>query len=233
MLILSLDTTAVTATACLCDGEKRLGEYTVTTTLHHSETMLPMIEHLLSSCGVSVKDVELFAAAAGPGSFTGVRIGAAILLGLAFGRDVPCVGVSSLESLSYNLKGFAGDFIACPVMDARRNQLYNALFKHSNGEMIRLCDDRVIMSDELAKELEAFSLPVYLVGDGKHIIKGNFPHGIIPPEQIALQSAYSSAQVARMIYENAEDKTIFSDKVFKPTYLRSSQAERNLKKSAE
>ena len=230
MLILSLDTTAVTATACLCDGEKRLGEYTVTTTLHHSETMLPMIEHLLSSCGKSALDVELFTAAAGPGSFTGVRIGAAVLLGLAFGRNVPCVGVSSLESLSYNMKGFMGDFIVCPVMDARRNQLYNAIFRHTDGKITRLCDDRVIMSDELARELENYDIPVYFVGDGKHIIKNDFEKGLFPPEQIALQSAYSSAQVARLIYENTEDKTVFSDRTFKPTYLRSSQAERNLKK---
>ena len=232
MLILALDTTAVTATASLCDGEKRLGEYTVTTTLHHSETMLPMIEHLLSSCGVKAKDVQMLAASAGPGSFTGVRIGAAVLLGLAFGRDVPCVGVSSLEAMSYNLNGISGEFIVCPAMDARRDQLYNALFHHKDGKITRLCDDRVIMSGELARELEQYeNFPVYLVGDGRYIIKKDFEKGIFPPEQISCQSAYSTAQMARIIYENTEDKSVFSDTSFKPVYLRSSQAERNLKKS--
>lgn len=232
MLILSLDTTAVTATAALCEDEKRLGEYTVTTTLHHSETMLPMIEHLLSSCGTKVSEIELFAASAGPGSFTGVRIGAAVLLGLAFGRNVPCVGVSSLESMSYNLNGITGEFIACPAMDARRNQLYNALFHHKDGNITRLCDDRVIMSDELAQQLETYNdIPVYLIGDGRHIIKNDFQKGIFPPEQISCQSAYSTAQIARIIYENAPDRSVFTDTSFKPVYLRSSQAERNLKKS--
>ncbi len=226
MIILALDTTAVTATAALCDGKTRLGEFTVTTTLHHSETMLPMIQNLLDCCGYTIKDVQMIAASVGPGSFTGVRIGASVLLGLAFGKNIPCVGVSSLQALSYNMQGLGGEFIACPVMDARRGQLYNALFRHDNGNITRICDDRVIMDYELKEELAKFNVPVYLIGDGAQIAKNAFGNALLPPAQIALQSAYSVAQAALLKYESTEDKSVFTDIGFKPFYLRSPQAER-------
>lgn len=226
MKILAIDTTAVTATAAVCDGEKRLGEFTVSVAMHHSETMLPMIKQLLESCNVSFDEIQMLAGSAGPGSFTGVRIGASILLGLAFGKDIPCVGVSSLEALSYNMHGINGDFIACPVMDARRGQLYNALFHHENGKITRMCEDRIIMADELSKELADIPQCVYFIGDGAHIAKAEYEKGILPPEQIRLQSAYSVAQTGLALYEKTEDKSIFSPKRFKPVYLRASQAER-------
>ncbi|MBR6533996.1 MAG: tRNA (adenosine(37)-N6)-threonylcarbamoyltransferase complex dimerization subunit type 1 TsaB [Clostridia bacterium] len=226
MKILAIDTTAVTATAALCDGEKRLGEFTVCTAMHHSETMLPMIKELLRSCSCTFDEVQLLAGSAGPGSFTGVRIGASILLGLAFEKSIPCIGVSSLQALSYNMSGISGDFIACPVMDARRGQLYNALFRHTSECITRLCEDRIIMADQLAAELAQYTLPVYFIGDGAYIAKAEYEKGLIPPEQLRLQSAYSVAQTALRIYESTSDKTVFEPQFFKPTYLRASQAER-------
>lgn len=108
---------------------------------------------------------------AGPGSFTGVRIGVSLIKGLAFGRNIPCIGVSSLEALSRNADGIGGRFIACPVMDARRNQLYNAIFLCDDDRRERLCEDRLVSAEKLAAELSEFSLPIYFFGDGYDIAK--------------------------------------------------------------
>ena len=226
MITLALDTTALIASAAITKNGKLLCEYTVNSGNTHSVTLLPMITHMLETVKLTPSDIDLYAVSAGPGSFTGVRIGASILLGLAFERSIPCISVSSLQALSYNMRGISGDFIACPVMDARRGQLYNALFHHTSEGITRMCDDRIIMADQLAAELSQYILPVYLIGDGAYIAKSEYERGIIPPEQLRLQSAYSVAQTALKIYENASDKTVFEPQFFKPTYLRASQAER-------
>ncbi len=117
MKILAIDTTAVAASVALCEDSELLGEYTVRNGNTHSQTILPMVESLLSFFELSVDDIDLFSASAGPGSFTGVRIGAATVKGLAFGTNKPCIGVSTLEALAYNLIGQNG--LICPVMHAR------------------------------------------------------------------------------------------------------------------
>ena len=126
MLILALDSTAQVGSVALCEDEKLIAEYTLNTGHTHSETLLPMVESVLKISGYTVDDVELFVCTAGPGSFTGVRIGAATVKGIAFGKDKPCIGVSTLEALALN--GVALDGILCPCMNARRQQVYNALF---------------------------------------------------------------------------------------------------------
>ena len=123
MKILAIDTTAKTAAGAICDNGNVICSFAVTGGFTHSETMLSEIDRLLEKAKLSISDIDIFAVSAGPGSFTGVRIGVSLIKGLAFGRNVPCVGVSSLEALSRNADGIGGRFIACPVMDARRNQL--------------------------------------------------------------------------------------------------------------
>lgn len=210
MKILALDTTALTATAAISDDDKLIGLYTLNTALTHSETMLPMIENLLHNSKIPLDEINLFACSAGPGSFTGVRIGISIIKGLAFGTGKPCIGISTLEALAHNMNGFNG--IICPVMDARRSQVYNALFR--NGE--RLCEDRVITVEELRNDLQKYGEPIYYTGDGYKLIDFNQTY---TPELLRYQNAYSVAQCAL-------NGNYTTDIEISPVYLRASQAER-------
>lgn len=222
MKILSLDSTALTASVAICENEKLLAEYTVNCGNTHSETLLPMISEVLKKLGMSVSEIDMFSCSAGPGSFTGVRIGAATVKGLAFGSGKPCIGVSTLKALAKNINGY-DDRIICPVMNARRNQVYNALFSPC-GE--RLCDDRALSIDELFEELSEIGRKVILCGDGTFLTLKGFDNRIdaVPaPERALYQSAYSVAQCAFEEYNNGL-RTFDTDLV--PIYLRLSQAER-------
>ena len=224
MIILALDSTAQTGAVALCRDEKLVASFTLNTGNTHSETLLPSVEAVLRLGDVTVDDVDLFAISKGPGSFTGVRIGAATVKGMAFGKDKPCIGVSTLEALAYNLRGFSG--IACPVMNARRSQVYNALFRVENGKIERLCPDRAIALADLAEELAAYGdVPVYLSGDGYEMTREALASCNLgsTPEELIYQSGYSVAMCARAAYEAGERTT---DAELVPTYLRLPQAER-------
>lgn len=230
MKILALDSTAVVASAAVCNDDKLVALYTVNNGNTHSETLLPMIEATLKHSKTNIDEIGLFAYSNGPGSFTGVRIGSSTVKGLAFDREVPCVDVPTLEALAYNLCGFEG--ILCPVMNARRNQVYNALFKWTDGALVRLCPDRAISIEELEAELLAMNDKVYLVGDGYEITEKGFKQ-LTPcytPEVLRMQSAYSVARCALAAYQRGEYKT---DGQIAPTYLRLSQAERERKEREE
>ena len=223
MKILAIDSTAIVASVALCDDEKLIALYTVNNGNTHSETLLPMVESILKEAKLTPADIELFAVSNGPGSFTGVRIGCATVKGLAFGRKTPCVGVSTLEALAYNLKG--SDGILCPVMNARRNQVYNALFRFEGDRLVRLCEDRAIAISELAEEFSEKNEKVYLSGDGASITAPSIPEdklGFTHPV-MAHQNAYSVAMCALEAYRSGNYTT---DIDLAPTYLRPSQAER-------
>ncbi len=226
MYILSLDSTALTATVALCDDERLLSLTTVQKGNTHSETLLPMVESTLTRFALTIADMGLFAVSAGPGSFTGVRIGVSTIKGLAFGRSTPCIGVSTLEALAYNLIGFDG--LLCPVMNARRNQVYNALFDCRDGVLTRLCEDRAIAIADLDRELsEKQSQPIYLVGDGYDITLQALKESAAPvrPTPVLLrgQNAHSVAMIALAKYQSGERTT---DRELAPVYLRPCQAER-------
>lgn len=235
MLVLALDTTAKTASCAVlekdADGERMRSISTVCGTLTHSETMLPMIEKMLGNIGKKTADIDLFAVSAGPGSFTGVRIGAAMVKGLAFGTGKPCVGVSTLEALAENLRVITEnvpDSVVVPVMDARRGQVYTAVF----GNEGRISEDSLVTLEELKIFLETPDFTgkkIFFVGDGYDLAKKFF--GVDDrvsdtPALLVPQNAYSVARVALMTYENADDKSAFTDKTLHPVYLRASQAER-------
>ncbi len=237
MKILAIDTTAQTAAAALAENETPVGIAVQNGTLTHSETMLNLVENLLSNANTCVDDLELLAVSVGPGSFTGVRIGVSLIKGLAFGKHIPCVPVSTLEALAENLRPMAEmnttPFYACPVMDARRAQLYTALFLYDRNEdgtvvCTRLTEDDMISASELSEQLSALMHPVYFVGEGCRVTEREIclPHCREVPEIIRYQSGYSVAMTARRIYEAAADKTVFNDLLLKPSYLRPSQAER-------
>ncbi len=222
MKILALDSTALVASVALCEDEKLLGELTINNGNTHSQTLLPMVEFLLKQFDLTPQEIDLFAATEGPGSFTGVRIGAATLKGLAFGLDKPCIGVSTPEALAYNLIDHEG--LICPVMNARRKQVYTALFRVSGGGLKRLMEDSAIAITELNERLRAYDEPVRLCGDGYDITEELLEHPIIAvSERYRHQSAYSVAQVAFKQYQKGVRGT---DTEFAPVYLRLSQAER-------
>ena len=152
MNIFAVDTSAVAASCAFFDGQKIISEFYTNVGLQHSKTLAPMIESALKCTEMSLADVDVFAVSKGPGSFTGVRIGISAVKGMAFAENKSCVGVSTLEGLAYNLETAEG--IICPVMDARCNQVYNALFEFEKGKLKRLCDDRAISVDELQSELK-------------------------------------------------------------------------------
>lgn len=223
MKILALDSTAVVGTVALCEDTRMVAHYTLNTGNTHSQTLLPMIESALKSAEWEINDLDLLAVSQGPGSFTGVRIGIATVKGLAFGKNIPCAGVSTLEALAYNLRYFNG--ILCPVMNARRAQVYNALFACRDGVMTRLCPDRAISIAELDEELAAMDQPIYLVGDGYDItLEGLIQTSVTPvPEELRYQSGYSVALCGLAAYKRGEAT---DDVSLAPVYLRPSQAER-------
>lgn len=226
MKILALDSTAKSATVSLCDGEALVTLYSVTAGLNHSVTLLPMIENALKTAEWDIDDIDMYAVSEGPGSFTGVRIGVSLIKGLAFGKGKPCVGVSTIEALAYNLKYIDG--IVCPVMDARREQVYNGIFRSEGGKMTRLSEDRAIPLKELEKELkEKYSgQKIYLCGDGYELGERVMDIEFSPtPVTLREQNAYSVAQTAYAKY-NADPDGDYSDNNLKPTYLRVPQAER-------
>lgn len=219
MKILALDSTATTASVALCEDSALIALTTLNAGLTHSEALLPLVEQLLNRAHLTPADIDIFAAAQGPGSFTGVRIGAATIKGLAFGRNKPCIGVSTLEALSYNLA--CCDGIICPVMNARRDQVYNALFRAQNGVIARLCEDRAIAVGELTTQLSEYSEPIYVCGDGASLMSGFPSHPV--PDFLLWQNGYSVAQCALRLYNEGVRTT---DIELAPTYLRLPQAER-------
>ena len=229
MYLLALDSTAVSASVALCDGEKLLGEILAENGNTHSENLLPMVEELLNKFSITPHDVDLFACTAGPGSFTGVRIGVATIKGLAFASGKPCIGVSTLDSLAYNLCGLGAGYpdgaIVSPVMNARRSQVYNALFRVKGGVPERLTEDRAIPISALEQELLTYDAPVYLCGDGYDITVQGLKT-LVPmqtPYRLRMQSGYSTAIVALRLYESGVST---SDREIVPVYLRPCQAER-------
>lgn len=222
MKILALDSTAQAATVALCEDDRLLAEYTINNGNTHSETVLPMTESVLRMLSLTTDDIDLFCASAGPGSFTGVRIGVATIKGLAFQKGKPCIGVSTLEALAQNLT--VTDGLLCPVMNARRKQVYTALFRCLDGRLQRLTEDQAIAIAELDDILAAYDEPVYLCGDGYDITKEHLKHPTKnTPERLRHQSAYSVAQVARRLFESGVRTT---DAEMVATYLRPCQAER-------
>ena len=207
------------------DGDKLLALYNIDNGLTQSELLLPMAENMLKNLKLTFDDVGLLACAVGPGSFTGVRIGVALVKGIAFGKNIPCVAVSTLDELAENLAGLDG--IIVPVMDARRQQVYTATYRGKGGTLDKLTPDRAIAISELADELKEYSEPIYLVGDGYDVARrGLIAAGVDvkeTPKLLITENAYSVALVANRKYE--EGKTV-SDLEIAPTYLRMPQAER-------
>ena len=225
MLILAFETSAKAASVAIHDGKKLLAESYQNTGLTHSQTLMVMAEDALKQCGKLPQDVTAVAVAEGPGSFTGVRIGVAAAKGFAWGRELPCYGISTLEAMAESLGVYQG--YVCPVMDARRAQVYNALFYVNRGEISRITPDRAIALSELGEELKNLTEPVFLVGDGSNLCYNTLlkevPNLVLPPEHRLHQRAVG---VALLAARQAAEGIAPGGGSLTPNYLRLSQAER-------
>ena len=225
MLTLAFETSAKAASVALTENGKLLGESYQNTGLTHSQTLMVMAEDLLKQCGKTVSDLTAVAVAEGPGSFTGVRIGVAAAKGLSWGGQLPCYGVSTLEAMAESLGVWEGHICAC--MDARRNQVYNALFYVNQGKLERVCPDRAIALSELSEELKSLEGPIFLVGYGSNLthktLSGEIPALVLPPEHRMHQRAVGVALLAEAKAAAGESG---DGAALQPNYLRLSQAER-------
>lgn len=222
-MILSVDSSAVTASCALTQGDEVIRQEFINAGLTHSETLLPMIKKVMGD--YSFGDLDAVAITAGPGSFTGVRIGVATVKGIAFNDNLPCIPVSTLEAIAYNFT--AENAVVCAVMDARRMQFYNALFKVENKTVTRLCADRAISIEELKKELLQYD-DVIIAGDGAGLCFDNLglDNVRLADEDKRYQNGVGVARAA------AGNEKIPPSKLM-PVYLRPSQAERELKLKKE
>lgn len=225
MRILAFETSAKAVSVALLEGEKLLGESYQNTGLTHSQTLMVMAEDLLRQCGKAVSDLDAVAVAAGPGSFTGVRIGVAAAKGLAWAAELPCAGCSTLASMAWNLAGLEGE--VCAAMDARRKQVYNARFRVDGQQPHRLTPDRAIALEDLVEELRGTQTTQIVVGDGAQLCyealtAAGIPARLAPPN-LRMQSAWG---VARLALEKARAGETCPPNDLNPVYHRLSQAER-------
>lgn len=231
MLVLGIESSALAASVAVVEGDRLLGQYYCNTAMTHSQTLLPMAEGLLKSLGKTCRDLDLLAVSAGPGSFTGVRIGVSCVKGMAFPFDIPCCGVSTLEAIAYGGLACEG-CVACAVMDARCGQVYNALFRVEGGALHRLTEDRAVPMEALAEECREDGSTWVLLGDGAALCYKTFSSwgARLAPENQRYQQA---ASVAFLGQRQAEKGLAVPADRLLPVYLRPPQAERELKRKKE
>ncbi len=229
--ILSIECSASPASVAVIEDGKIIASSFVNVKLTHSQTLLPMIESTLKSSMLSINDIDGISVSVGPGSFTGIRIGISIAKGLATPRNLPCVPISTLEAMAYMF--LSEDITVCAVMDARCNQLYNALFKVKDGKIVRLCQDRAILIDELKTELQSISDNIVICGDGSDVLQElirDFRNIKMPSENLKYQSAVGVGIMSCNLFSK---NSVISPAELMPVYLRLPQAERELKAKKE
>ena len=225
MKILALESSATAASVAVCEDQELIAQTVLQTGLTHSQTLLPMLEHLLDTCKLRLADIELIAVASGPGSFTGLRIGVSAAKGLSWATGLSCAACSTLESMAWTVAHCEG--AVCALMDARRGQVYHARFRSDGKQLTRLSPDQAISLEELAQVLREEGTPQLLVGDGArlgldYLERAGITVTLTPPH-LRSQSAWG---VARCALEAARRGEILTGDALVPTYLRLSQAER-------
>ena len=220
MKILAIDSSSKSASAAISEDEKILGEVFLNVGLTHSETLMPMLEYLLKSTGVKPDEIERFALTIGPGSFTGIRIGAAAVKGMAQPQGKKCIPVSTLEAIAFAYRDFDG--IVCPVMDARCNQVYTAVFESG----VRIFEDSAMLINELSEKLKEYNKKVVFVGDGAELVF-NRVNGILDCERANSEKEFPHASSVALLALKNSDKALDAGQIV-PVYLRLPQAQREL-----
>ena len=228
MKILALDSSGLVASVALLENDNLVAEFTVNNKKTHSQTLLPMLDEVVNAAGIELDAVDAIAIAAGPGSFTGLRIGAATVKGLSLALDKPVVPVPTLEGLAYNFWG--SDRLICPIMDARRNQVYTGIYQMDGDKLQVLEAQMAVEIDELAKKLCTYGKPVIFLGDGVPVHKDRLEKELMTNYDIAFAPAHMNQQRAAAVgmlgiqyYKEGKTETAMEHK---PDYLRVSQAER-------
>lgn len=225
MNIIALETSAKAVSAAITQNGRVLASGYQDTGLTHSRTLMPIVEHLFRNTGLTLQDMDAVAVSAGPGSFTGIRIGVSAAKGLAFAADKPAVGVSTLAAMARNV-AFCDGLVVC-AMDARRNQIYNALFLPQDGHLTRLTEDRAVALADLAEELRDDPRPKTVVGDGAQLcaeaLDGAGIACRLAPPHLIMQNAMSVALEAEHL---AAEGGLVSAQALSPVYLRPPQAQR-------
>ena len=225
MLILGIDTAAAPCCAAVYDTDKQqtLGSFVINNKLTHSVTLMPVVSDLLRNSGITTEDIDLFAVANGPGSFTGLRIGISAVKGMAFAASKPCAAVSTLEAMAYNVAMCDG--VVCASINARCNQVYTATFLNDNGTVTRLTDEECLKADELAARLSEYDGDIILVGDGAQLVKkAADEQGIdtrLAPDPLRFQTGYGVCLAAMNAERIAPEQLM-------PMYLKLPQAQREL-----
>ncbi|RKD23577.1 tRNA threonylcarbamoyladenosine biosynthesis protein TsaB [Caminicella sporogenes DSM 14501] len=228
MNILAIDTSSLVATVAVINEEKLLGEYTINTPMTHSQKLMPIIDELMKQLDLKMDDIDLIAVSRGPGSFTGIRIGVATAKGLAHPNNIPIIGISSLEGLASNIP--FSEYLICPIMDARRNQVYTGVYKWEENKLNNIVEEAPLTIKELTDILLKRKEKVIFLGDGlnrygKDIIDKFKDKAILAPQYISMQRASSIGQLAFNKVKNGDAKLkSYLDIV--PVYLRKSEAER-------
>ena len=226
MRILCLECSSVSASAAIVEDGRTLGADFVKSGLTHSQTLMPMLEKIIKENGIDINSVDLFACTAGPGSFTGVRIGVAAIKGLADAKKKPCFALSTPEVIAYAHRAFDG--IVCSVMDARCNQVYTACFEGRK----RITPDEAILIDELKDRLLSYKKPILFSGDGAELVYSQLKD-VVPDCSIADEAVrYPTAEnAAKLCFEKISDgeKPVSAHELL-PVYLRVPQAQRELNK---
>ena len=225
MKILALESSAVACSVCLTEDDFLIAQAYQNNGLTHSVTLMPMCEDMLKNCGIKLEEVDVIAVAAGPGSFTGLRIGVSAAKGLGWALDKPCAKVSTLKAMAWNLAALPGDI--CPVMDARRSEVYNARFSSDGETITRLTPDRAIPMEELAEEIKKRGKEQILVGDGAHLCYNELQKARLPARLASPNLRFQSAWgVARAALDQARAGELITAGELVPEYHRLSQAER-------
>lgn len=223
MLILALESSAKAASAAIARDGILVDMEFQNNGLTHSKTLLPMAEQILSRQKISLEELDAIAVSRGPGSFTGIRIGISTVKGLCWGSEKPAIGVSTLEAMAWNAENAPKDSIICCAMDARRNQVYNALFSFKDNKPVRLAEDRAIGLDQLSEELRILGKPVFILGDGAKLCYNHLVNKMndvfLAPESVLLQNAWGVCRAAEQYAPIPAGELL-------PCYLRISQAER-------
>ena len=228
MKILAIDASGIVASVAIASEEEIIAEYTIIDKKTHSQTLLPMIDRVLKFAEIDLKDIEYVAVTVGPGSFTGLRIGAATAKGLTQALNIPIVSVSTLEALAYNV--FQSDKLICPIMDARRNNVFSAVYKRENESLEIVIEPKAFSIEELVNILNEINKEVIFVGDGISVQKDYIRNNL--RVDFSFAPIYAREQKASSVVGVALEKIKFNKTVlskdFKPIYLRKSQAEREL-----
>lgn len=226
MTILALDSSGLVASVAILTDDSITAEYTINFKKTHSQTLLPMLDTIVSMVELDLSKIDAIAIASGPGSFTGLRIGSSTAKGLGLALKKPLISIPTIEGLAFNL--FGTDKIICPIMDAKRNQVYTGLYEFKKDEFITLSEQKAVSIEEIVNELNLLSREVIFLGDGVEVYKDIIQEKItVPflfaPAHLTKQRASAIATLGKMYYENG---VIEEAAEHKPTYLRLPQAER-------